>query len=478
MHNATPRTSTISITSLLIGLTACAAPMAETPVASEDLCGEIASAVCGADEACPPDAAERDCLAVQEERCATVVQPLLDDPRLGYDEVRAGAFVEGLTARADACWVERVDYDAFLDIFSGTGSVDADCTPPRLDARSLRISQLSCSGSSACRIHLRADGSPEGVCEPRTDDACSHPLDCEAGEFCSLSSAWQPGVWGQCRPLRTEGWACSSDLECASRHCDGTCGPVPAIELPLTIDYRMVVLDAEPLAYLRFDAPSGRLSDVSGHGNGVTAIGMIGHAEEGISELDEGGSLELAGDAAYVRVSAIRGLSAADEVTFEVWIRRGEIDASRPILELLDGEVVGTHVWNHDRGDKIYANAIEREPGELPMPHTLMSGEGSIRVDTWHHVVFTFDGTAARLYLDGTRIQETSMQGPLALEGDLHIGHRAAMGDAPERFFSGRLDEIAVYDHALDEETIRLHHDIGVAGERENAFPLFGWLAQ
>lgn len=460
-----------------LGVTACEAPLEGEPVARQALCTEVVRVVCDADASCFPDTAREDCVEVQEARCEATLQPLVEDPRLGYDAARAGHFVHDLRVRGEACFAEPLDYDLFLSMFEGTGETGADCTPATLDARALRISSLSCGAGSACRIHLRADGRPEGVCEVRHDAACSHPQDCGSDQFCSLASAWQPGLWGECRPLRTDGWSCSSDLECASRHCDGTCGPMPAIEQPLVVDYPAVVLAEEPLSYLRFAPRSTRFADVSGHGHTVTPMGSIGHAEEGISEADEGGSLELSGEGAYVVLRA-PGLAEAEAFSLEVWFRRGEIEASRPLLELFDGDVVGTHLWNHDRGDKIYANVIEADPMEMAPAHTIMSGEGTVRVDTWHHAVLTFEDGTALLYLDGTRIGETSVQGALALDGDLHIGHRAAIGESAERFYQGRLDEIAVYDHALDAPTVRTHHDVGVRGERVNGFPLFGWLAQ
>lgn len=461
---------------LLLGVTSCAVSLPGTPVAREELCTEVVRIVCNADRSCFPDTSRSDCVEVQAEQCEDVIQPLVDDLRLGYDDVRAGAFVERLAAQGEACWAEPIDYDMFLDMFTGTGAVGADCTPPTLDEAALRISALSCTGSAACRIHLRGDGTPEGVCEARTDGDCSHPLDCEAGEFCSLSAAWRPGSWGECRPLRADGWACVTDLECASHHCNETCGERSAIEQPLAVDYSHFVLGDEPLAFLRYEEGSSRLTDATGNGTSVTLMGTTAHAEEGLSELDEGGSLELTTDG-YAVIRSMRDLEDAEAVSFEFWFRRSNLEARSPLLELLDGEDRGTHIWNHDTGDKLYANVVEAEPAEGAAAHTIMSAEGAVHVDTWHHVVLTHDGTTARLFLDGAQVGITEVEGPLALSGDIHLGHRVAMGESAAVFFNGNLDEIAVYDVALDEDTIRAHRDVGRAGERINGFPLFGWLS-
>lgn len=460
---------------------ACAEPLPGTPVAREELCTEIVRIVCDADRECFPESARTDCVEIQETSCGEIVQPLVDDPRLGYDEERAGAFIHGLEEQAEACWSAPIDYDRFLSVFTGTGRVGADCTPSALDLSSLRTSALSCSNDAACRIHLRADGSPEGVCEARSDGDCSHPLDCGAGSFCSLSSAWRPGVWGECRPLRTDGWACSSDLECASHHCDGTCGSRPVIEQPLVVEYAEIIQNDEPLAFLRYDSPSARFSDASGNSNPVTLMGTVDHADEGVSELDEGGSLELPGDG-YAVLRAMDELDGADAMSIELWFRRSSLEGTSPLIELYDGENRGTHIWNHDTGGKVYTNVITLVPeGEMegmPVSNTIMSADGVVHVDTWHHVVLTYDGQRARLYLDATLIGETTLQGELPLDGDIHVGHVPAFGESAERFFTGRIDEVAVYDEALELDVIRAHRAVGMAGEQVNGFPLFDWLSR
>lgn len=473
--NAIDRSRSLLVPVLGLALGACAGTLPGAPVAEEELCGEIARVVCEADRSCFPDLAAREveaCVEAQRAACDEVVLSLALDPRLGYDAVRAGSFVSALEARAATCWSAPPDYDRFLDVFSGTGRTGADCTPARMDDASLRASALSCSGGGACRIHLRADGSAEGVCEPRTDSACSHAFDCGAGAYCALPASWQPGVWGDCRPLRAEGWACSSDLECRSRHCAGTCTDRPELERPLFVTYAALVEGDAPLAFLRFERTTGRYLDATGHGHAGQVVGAATHGREGAIAGDETGALSLPGDGAYVVVGGMDALAEAEALSLEVWFRRADVTASAPILELADGTDVGAHLWNHARGDQLYANLVDEERGG----HTIMSAEGVVRAETWHHAVLTHDGTTGRLFLDGARVGEVAADMPLRLAGQLFVGHRAAAGEDPAHFFAGQIDELAVYDHALDAETIRAHHAAGRDGGRANPFPLFTWL--
>lgn len=70
---------------------------------------------------------------------------------------------------------------------------------------------------------------------------------------------------------------------------------------------------------------------------------------------------------------------------------------------------------------------------------------------TWHHVAYTFDGTAQRqvLYLDGGQVASSATT--LAAGYDtqsLYLGRDTENG-APNYFLQGSLDEAAVYSRAL-----------------------------
>lgn len=470
--------SFLVVVALATALAGCSDALPGTPTASRDLCAKLVSLVCDADRACFPDTALDDCAATQAARCAATVQPLLDDSRLGYDDARAGAFLDSVRARSAACWATPVDPDAFAAVFTGTGTQGADCTPPRADVASLRVSAYSCADGTLCRLHLRSDGSPEGVCERRVGTACSHPLDCGAGQFCSLPGAWTPGVWGECRARRADGWACASDLECASLHCDGTCSPTPERERPLRIDHAALVRSYDPLAFVRFESARASLADVSGHDHAVTPVGRVERAAEGLSALDVGGAISLPGDNAYARLDAVHGLAGAEACTFEVWQRQGELGASRPLLTLVDGTHVGVELGSGDPGDGLFARVTEADPAPMTSPTTLTSPAGALVSGAWQHLVLTFDGTTARLYVDGARVAQSAVAGPLALGGALHVGHAPAAEPSPERSFVGSLDEVAVYAHALAPADIARLHTVGLRGELVNGFPLFRWLAE
>ena len=74
----------------------------------------------------------------------------------------------------------------------------------------------------------------------------------------------------------------------------------------------------------------------------------------------------------------------------------------------------------------------------------------ALSVDTWHHVALLFDGSAARLYLDGSLNASASASGSIANDtGPLVFGQSL---DFP--FFAGDLDEIRWYSRTLSDAEI------------------------
>ncbi|MFV1968603.1 MAG: right-handed parallel beta-helix repeat-containing protein, partial [Pirellulaceae bacterium] len=83
------------------------------------------------------------------------------------------------------------------------------------------------------------------------------------------------------------------------------------------------------------------------------------------------------------------------------------------------------------------------------------SVEQSIPLDQWSHVVGTYDGSSARLYLNGELVATRRMDTPINHStAPLRIGQ----GVGSNSTWPGKLDEVAIYDRALSLEQIRLHH--------------------
>jgi hypothetical protein len=89
-----------------------------------------------------------------------------------------------------------------------------------------------------------------------------------------------------------------------------------------------------------------------------------------------------------------------------------------------------------------------------------LSSLRTLAPNTWHHLAVSYDGTNVRLYLDGQReaAAARSLDTILNTNG-LTIGNRPGGS-----FWHGQLDEVMLYNRALEPWEIQAIHDAGPAG--------------
>jgi hypothetical protein len=114
-------------------------------------------------------------------------------------------------------------------------------------------------------------------------------------------------------------------------------------------------------------------------------------------------------------------------------------------------------------------NALNLRLQSTAASYELTSGTGAVTVGDAHHIAVTFGGTGLKLYLDGTLVASDGYTGGLVgNEEPLVLGARtwksnAGLADNLEGFFDGTIDELAIFDVALDANTIAGLHDAGAA---------------
>jgi len=86
--------------------------------------------------------------------------------------------------------------------------------------------------------------------------------------------------------------------------------------------------------------------------------------------------------------------------------------------------------------------------GAVPLP------AGSVVTDgQWHRIGFTWDGAYRTLYVDDAEaVRDTSPQSVRSANGGLHIGADKDLAD--DRYFSGLIDDVRIYNKALGEGEI------------------------
>ncbi len=95
-----------------------------------------------------------------------------------------------------------------------------------------------------------------------------------------------------------------------------------------------------------------------------------------------------------------------------------------------------------------------------------------ITTGSWMHLVGTYDGVQARVYLNGVLHASQAVE-LKSQDQDLHIGSR----HGTERFFQGLIDEIGLYSRALEAQEVLALYESGSAGKCRPCLPPLADLA-
>lgn len=81
-------------------------------------------------------------------------------------------------------------------------------------------------------------------------------------------------------------------------------------------------------------------------------------------------------------------------------------------------------------------------------------------LNQWTHLVATYDGTTARLYVNGVQAASGAMNYAANTAQPVRLA-AGATETMPRYFFPGRLDEVAIYPTALSATRVPAHYNVG-----------------
>jgi len=90
--------------------------------------------------------------------------------------------------------------------------------------------------------------------------------------------------------------------------------------------------------------------------------------------------------------------------------------------------------------------------------HTVYTASCPLEINNWIYVTCTYDGSEIRLYVNGNLVSSTIYYDNSNYSTSLYFGQK---GDNTG-WWNGYLDEIRVYDHALNNDEIKSLMDIGM----------------
>lgn len=172
-----------------------------------------------------------------------------------------------------------------------------------------------------------------------------------------------------------------------------------------------------------------------------------------------------------VQIPAASGLDIGqgNGLTIEAWINPDDLEGSRPIVEWSrtpGGPPYGVHLWMAHPTvgpGSIFANIVDTSG----VWHVIQAPPETIKIGGYQHVAVTYDygSGQAFLYVNGNAVVMENFGSFTPQTGyDLHIGSRP-FGDANSGVFSGGIDEVTLYDHALSDTEIMQIYTAASAGK-------------
>ena len=208
-------------------------------------------------------------------------------------------------------------------------------------------------------------------------------------------------------------------------------------------------------AYWDFDEASGPALDTvlpdDGSGTLVGAGRVTGVS--GVVPTDS--AIDLNGSSDYVAIDNTQSLNITGRaITMAAWIYPRDGGAS-------GGSRVISKMNNAGNGD-VFAMQTDQYRLRFRLDNVDMISSHIIQLDEWVHVAMVYDGADKRIYINGL-LEEDLQNNPLteaksdpidASVNAVQIGRREAGG----RFFNGLIDEVQIYNRALDAGEVAAIH--------------------
>jgi hypothetical protein len=223
--------------------------------------------------------------------------------------------------------------------------------------------------------------------------------------------------------------------------------------------YESKVLADRPVAYWRLDDKICNAEDATGNDNVGAYLGKPTYGSRSLVS-GRGTSVQFDGKDDQVALPHLAALDVSKAISFEAWVNPYDV----PTAKGAGWQLVS--VWRtallYIRGGAkprfVFAvyNPANLSYTPLVASKTIVAAHGT------YDVVGTYDGSTLRIFVNGRPQASVTYTG--ALSHGLFGGAIAATGwwTLPSPHFRGRLDEIAIYGHALKLSTIRAHYRAGI----------------
>jgi hypothetical protein len=204
------------------------------------------------------------------------------------------------------------------------------------------------------------------------------------------------------------------------------------------------------------------LTDSSGNGNGGSYINTPTLGAKGVAPGDA--DTAVAFDAAFSQYALMGVIDTGTTYSVEAWFRQDYVDraANQVIVGRMD-PVDGS--WEDPWGIELNSGAVQfymGRPGASTIILTCGTGSTTATFSDgqWHHAALVVTNNTMQIYVDGYLRQSQTGTPWTDAVTPVTIG----AGSDPSNYFTGRIDEVAVYGVALSAQDVRDRWDAGRRG--------------
>jgi type II secretory pathway pseudopilin PulG len=199
---------------------------------------------------------------------------------------------------------------------------------------------------------------------------------------------------------------------------------------------------------LHLNNSGASVNDASGSGNTGTAI----NTSPTSGYFDQ--ALQFTGNNSYITIPNSGSLNPSTALTLEAWIKWSINPAtSTSWAQIINKNVDNQYQIQHSQTNNAFEFALRTSTGRRYMLSTTAPQQG-----IWYHVVATYDGSFMRLYVNGNLERSIAANGTIpSSTTPVNIGSRTSN----DRYFTGTIDEVAIYDRALSATEISSRFNAG-----------------
>ncbi len=210
-----------------------------------------------------------------------------------------------------------------------------------------------------------------------------------------------------------------------------------------------------PIGYYAFDEGAGSIAgDSTGSGNNGTIYNGV---TPGAIWVDGkfGKAIQFDGVNDYVNLGNNFNFALDQPFSISLWVNpvSGTTTVSRMLIDKRDGSATGTgYQLRYTTTKGLPFMRIDEGAANID---TTFSTPSQLFNDTWHHIVFGRSLSEHFVYLDGVKQTPTTPDSTLADLTNISNFYIGATGGAsPSEVFSGLIDEVRVYDVALNDQQV------------------------